>query len=188
MKIILSLVGLIIILSVGYGIDQNNWKDEVGNYSGDGEISILETGLLLKGYQISFDSFSINEPYKASYQLKDLPNLKKSLALSLSASRSLTEFTDDDLLNGSSLTLNVNDNNKRIVSISEKLSKWNKTSDVDSSETRLYFMASGKSSIIDYEDYKGADLLVDIIYTPPENMNKQQSDSAKLIVRVGGHK
>ena len=76
----------------------------------------------------------------------------------------------------------------KVALIDSKIAKWRQTSITDSRTVDYYFMNSQMSSILEYEDYKGSDLIINIAYFPPQDASALSDIMGRIIIRSGGHK
>ena len=187
-KIINTIIVIFIFTGLVYFIDLYLWNKSVESYAGDGEILPLKSGLLFKGYEISLPLFELDKPYNASYKLIGIPDLNKSLIVSLNIFIDDAEQFDEKLLNEASLKLELfKDNDEHIFNINEKIENWKRTSTgLDSID--FYFFNSQISSIVEYEVYKGNDLSINVKYQPPKHNDSFNGYFGKIIFRAGGHK
>lgn len=192
-KRIIFIIILILLAGVAYSFNSMSWKNKITKYNGDGNIKSLKTGVIFKGYEVQFESFQLNHPYTADYEVSNLPKLKKSLVIVLRIEGKQPELkiNDDKMrtIEDSLLTLKVNKKSgENIVFIKSKLKDWIKTSLIDSNSIDLYFMGPQKSSILDFQTIKGENFKVSITYEPSESDIELIDFNGAIIIRSGGHK
>lgn len=192
-SIIVGVLIAILVFIVVYYVNSVSWNNSINNYTGDGQIGLLSSGLFFKGYKVEFELFPLDESFVASYKVSNLPTHNKSLVLFFSVKNNVMSSKDENnvlnVLSGASVKFEINrSNGNNVAQVASNLTNWIKTSITDGKTFDYYFMDSQISSILEYEDFKGGDLTINIAYSPPEDVSALSDTKGGIIIRTGGYK
>jgi hypothetical protein len=162
---------------------------DISKYSGDGKISQTGSGFLAKGFEIELSQFSLLEPFKSEFIIKETPEIKRSYIFFIRIFSESVEVID--WLHDSQIMLSVRDKyGNTLFDINAPLTEWTKTSFNMGKTDDYYYFKRELISEIDTDNIEDGPFRINFSYRPNSIPNHDGfvNINGGILLRSGGTK
>lgn len=174
---IVCIVGLAAMYLPVWRMDQ-----AVGEYSGDGILTVTSRNVLNPGYRVDFEAFDLSKPYEAEYALEGLPRMDAPARVGLY----FGEISDRVYgIRGGTLGVRVSAGERAVMEVDAPLDDWNFSDQIGITVTYFNFETQERSSFGLAELPESGPVTLSVRYAPPEDVEAQLRGHVRL--QVGGY-